>query len=213
VDQQGVARMVVKAADFQMEKALSSGGDTTIRLTQGADVVSIVLQHAAIEVQRGGRTIRVSPQTAKVEDAEQIRAMLLGSAAVRSFRALSANIENREPTGQEGPLLQAALIDGAIVSMLDGDEGAMSRILKRLNAARKATLHQARFRPAFDDCIGMYEAALLYTQDQFDSCYVSAGDNPSWYWSYWLMKLCYYEQFVRAEQYIFQFISCFTINF
>jgi hypothetical protein len=107
---------------------------------QGKDVVSIAMNHGGYSVARGRKTARLDSQSGQ-EDLDAVRAVLLGSQAVRTFRRLSASLENRDDD-DAGPLLLSTLVDGAIVQMLDGDSGATGRIGKRITRKQRAGLRQ-----------------------------------------------------------------------
>ena len=63
VDDQGNARISVKVGDFTLEKAVAPGGDTTVRLVQGKDVVSVAMNHGGYLVERARKTARFDPQS------------------------------------------------------------------------------------------------------------------------------------------------------
>lgn len=214
VDEQGTARFVAKVDDFTLEKAIASTGDSTIRLMQGKDVVSIAMNQAGYVVARGRKTARFDSQTGKQEDMDAIRAVLLGSQAVRTFRHLSASLENRDDDGDEGPLILSTLVDGAVVQTLDGDSGATARVGKRITRKRRAGLRQARLRPdnLFTDCILNYEMSLIEAWDLFYTCTETAF-NTRWYFWYGAEDLCELEFLIRSQQYIYQFMACFAYPF
>jgi len=214
LDDQGTARVTVTVGDFALQKAVESTGDSTIRLTQGNDTVSIVLNQTGYVIKRGDKTARIDIQSARQEDADAVRSLIAGSAAVRTFRRLTASMENRDENDSEGPLFLGTLIDGAVVAKLDGDAGATARIGKRVTRKQRATLHAVRLmpNPLYADCLGGYEMALLQAWDQFAEC-------RDWAWSYQLFiwffaeDWCEFEWLVRTQQYIYQFISCFAFPF
>jgi hypothetical protein len=214
VNDQGVALFTAKVDDFTLEKAVASTGDTTIRLMQGKDVVSIAMNHSGYVVARGTKTARLDPQSGKQEDMDAVRAVLLGSPAVRTFRRLSASLENRDEAGDEGPLFLSTLVDGAIVQMLDGDPGATERIGKRITRKRRASLHPAMLRPdnLFTDCILSYEMSLMEAWDLFYQCTQTAL-NSAWYIWWSAQNLCELEFLIRSQQYVYQFAACLAYPF
>ena len=63
----------------------------------------------------------------------------------------------------------SALVDGAIVQLLDGDDEAPRRLAKRITRKQRAGLRAVkatRATGAFNDCIGNYEVALLRAYGQ-----------------------------------------------
>lgn len=214
VDEQNNARITVKVGDFTLEKAVAPSGDTTIRLAQGADVVSVAMTRGGYVVQRRQKTARLDPQSGKQEDMDAIRAVLLGSPAVRTFRRLSASLEARENSDSEGPLFLSTLVDGAIVQMLDGDAGAAERMGKRITRKRRAGLQQASLRPGdvFTDCVMNYELSLLDAWDLLYRCTETTFSLNFFFW--WSAEtFCEFEFFLRSQQYIYQFFSCFAYPF
>jgi hypothetical protein len=211
VDEQGNARLGVVVDGFTLEKIVAPTGDATIRLTQGADVVAIAVNHTGYSVARGRRTARFDPQTGTQDDLDAIRGVLLGSPAVRTFRRLTAAIENRDDDAQESPLVLGALIDGAVVQMLDGDGGAPRRISKRVTRRYRAAFHPARLRPAelFNDCILNFEMSLVEASDLYTACTQTSFNTP-WYLRWGSQSLCDLEYLIRTQQYISQFLGCFN---
>ena len=213
VDADGNARLTVSVGDFLLEKALASSGDTTLRLSQGKDVVTIAMTQTGYVVARGKRTARFDPRAGQSDGRDSIRSVLLGSQAVRTFRRLSAALENRESTEDEGPLLMSSLIDGAIVETLDGDTGAAERIGKRVTSRRRARLQAIAFKPeTLRDCVGMYEVALLDAWDLYAQCVYAARTSPWWVMA-WAEDFCEWEWLIRSQQYIWQFIGCVSVPF
>lgn len=212
-DASGNAVLMLKGGDFTLEKVVAQSGETTMRLSQGRDVVTIAISQSGFEVGRGRRSARIDPRTDKQDRADAVRAMLTDSQAVRSFKRLVAALEQRDEGEEDGPLAVSTLVDGAIVQLLDGDLGAPLRIAKRLTRQQRAKLRTAgakRLPGAFVDCIGNYEASLMYAYYQFYSCWQEAREY-SWWSADLVWRLCELEWFIRSEQYIWQFIACFLI--
>src|SRR5262245_20578263 len=214
-DDQGSVRFLLRVEDLAVEKIVSASGDTTIRLTQGKDVVTIMMNHSGYIVQRGRRTARFDPQVGTVADVDAIRGVLLGSSAVRSFRKLATALENRDESEHDTPLMLGALVDGAIVQLLDGDAGAPTRIGKRITRNVRARMKPAKFMPAdllFEDCVLRYEMSLLDAFDLLGQCQDSAWHMP---WYYWFLgeSFCEFEWLLRSQQYIYQFMGCFAYPF
>lgn len=205
-DASGNVVTLMAARDFLLEKAIDSAGNTTIRLSQGRDSVMIAISQSGYSVRRGKRSARFDPRAPQEADIDAIRSVLLGSPAVRTFRRLSSAFENRDED-DHGPLVLSALVDGAIVQMLDGDPGATERLAKRITRKQRATLRAAGAPDDFRDCVALYEQSLLYSYNLFRTCYEAADDQP-WYNRPWLRTLCDWEFLARSEQYIFQLAAC-----
>ena len=214
MDPNGTALFTVKAGDFLLEKALDSAGNSTLRLTQGKDEVTIVLNQAGYLVSRGKRTVRFDPRSpTQAEARDAVRAVLLGSPAVRSLRRLSVILENRDERADESPMMLNALVDGAVVQMLDGDPGAMPRIAKRMVRKQLAKLKVVRLPgETFKDCIGLYETSLLSAWDQYMQC-MEWARNVHWWFEDWAEGFCHTEWLLRGQQYLWQFTSCLALPF
>ena len=211
----GHAVFSVKGGDFSLDKVLAPSGDATLRLAQGKDVVTIAISHSGFQVARGRRTLRWDLRTDKGEGFEAVRTLLLGSPAIATFKRLSASLENRDETEEDGPLAIAALVDGAVVQLLDGDLDAPKRIGRRITRKQRAMLRAVSSRRApdeFRDCLGLYQVALLDAYQQYETCWVDANDS-SWWSRSLLFKLCEWEWAIRSQQYIWQFIGCFMLPF
>ena len=168
-DAGGNAVVTLKGGDFSLEKAVSPTGDATLRLTQDKDVVTIAINQAGFQVGRGRKTLRFDPRTDKGEGLDAVRALLLGSRAVRSFKRLAASLEDRDESEEDGALAVGALVDGAIVQLLDGDLDAPKRIAKRITRKHRATIRTIKAGRApgmFVDCVGLYESLAARLVEQ-----------------------------------------------
>jgi hypothetical protein len=213
-DAGGNAVLTLRGGDFSLEKVVSPSGDATIRLTQGKDIVTIAISSAGFQVARGRRAVRLDPRTDKGEALDAVRALLVGSQTVRSFKRLAASIEDRDESEPDGPLALAALVDGAVVQLLDGDADAPRRIAKRITRKHRAAIRaiKARAPGAFVDCVGLYEAALVNAWNQFGGCY-NESTEYSWWTRDLVFKLCELEWVLRTQQYLWQFVTCFAFPF
>ncbi len=214
-DAGGNAVFTAKGGDFSFEKVVSPTGEATLRLTQEKDVVTIAINQSGLVVGRGRRTVRIDPRTDKGEDLDNVRALLLGSRAVRSFKRLAAALENRDESEEDGALAIVTLIDGAIVQLLDGDTDAPRRIGKRVTRKHRAALRTVaarRLPGGFHDCVGLYEVALMDASRQYGQCWIEANDSFWWSRSM-LFKYCEWEWALRSQQYVWQFIGCFMFPF
>jgi len=212
-DANGNAVFAVRGGDFALDKVVSPTGDATLRLTQGKDVVSIAIGQSGFQVGRGRRTVRVDPKTDKGEGFDAARALLLGSPSVRSFKRLAAALENRDESEEDGALAIVALIDGAIVQLLDGDVDAPKRIAQRITRKQRAAFRPASAKRApdtFRDCVGIYEVSLVDAYHRYETCWIESIDY-SWWTRSWVLKLCEWEWALSSQQYIWQFVGCFML--
>ena len=212
-DAAGNAVLTLKGGDFVLEKVVAHTGDATLRLSQGKDVVTIALSHSGFHVSRGQKSVRLDPRTDKQDKLDGVRSMLTGSEAVRSFKRLVAVLEQRDEREEDGPLALSALVDGAIVHLLDGAVDAPLRIAKRITRKQRASLrvvNAARAPAPYYDCVGGYQIALVTAYGQFESCAIEST-GYSWWSRDFIFQLCSWEWALRSYQYIWQFIGCFMI--
>jgi hypothetical protein len=210
-DTAGNAVLTLKGGDFVLEKVVAHTGDATLRLSQGKDVVTIAVSSSGLQVARGQKIVRVDPRSDKEDKADAVRSVLLGSQAVRSFRRLVASFEERDESEEDGPLALSALVDGAIVHVLDGDPEATRRIAKRITRKQRAglrTVKAVRAPGVYYDCVGGYQIALLDAWGQLESCYIESTEY-SWWSRSLVFTLCRWEWALRSQQYLWQFVSCF----
>ena len=212
-DAAGNAVLTLRGGDFVLEKVVAHTGDATLRLAQGRDVVTIAISQGGFHVARGGRAVRLDPRSVTQEKLDSVRLVLVGSQAVRSFKRLTAALEERGENEEDGPLAMSALVDGAVVQLLDGDPDAPRRIAKRLTRKQRASLRVVKAGRApgvFVDCIGMYQVALMTSYGQFEKCAIESTEY-SWWSRDLVYQLCSWEWAIRSQQYIWQFIGCFMM--
>ena len=212
-DAAGNAVLTLKGGDFVLEKVVAHTGEATLRLSQGKDVVTIAISQSGFQVGRGPQVLRVDPRSDNQDTPDAVRALLLGSQAVRSFKRLVAALEQQDESEEDGPLALSTLVDGAIVQLLDGDAEAPRRIAKRITRKQRASLRAVsatRAPGVFIDCIGLYQVALLDSYGQFESCAIEST-GYSWWSRDLVYQLCSWEWAIRSQQYVWQFIGCFML--
>lgn len=212
-DAAGNAVLTLKGGNFVLEKVVAHTGDATLRLSQGKDVVTIALNQSGFHVARGQKSVRIDPRSDRPDKHDGARSLLTGSQAVRSFKRLVAAMEQRDESEEDGPLALSALVDGAVVQMLDGDDDAARRIAKRLTRKQRASLRivSAKRAPGvYYDCIGGYQVALMTAYGQFENCAIESTAY-SWWSRDLVFELCSWEWAIRSYQYVWQFIGCFML--
>jgi hypothetical protein len=210
-DAAGNAVLTVKGGDFVLEKVVAHTGDATLRLSQGKDAVTIAINQSGFDVRRGQRTVRIDPRSDNDTKLDAARSILIGSQSVRSFKRLVASLEQRDDNEEDGALALSALVDGAVVHLLDGDGDAPLRIAKRITRKQRAGLRVVSARRApgvYYDCIGGYQVALMTAYGQLESCAIEST-SYSWWTRDLVFQLCSWEWAIRSYQYIWQFIGCF----
>ena len=214
-DAAGNAVLTLRGGDFTLEKVVAHTGDATLRLSQGKDVVTIALSQTGFQLARGQKTVRVDLRSDKQDKHDAARALLTGSQAVRSFKRLVAELEQRDESEEDGALALSALVDGAVVYLVDGDTDTPLRIAKRITRKQRASLRVASARRApgvYIDCVYGYQVALMDAWGQFQSCAIESTEY-NWWSRDLIYQLCSWEWAIRSYQYIWQFIGCFMLPF
>ena len=212
-DAAGNAVLTLTGGDFTLEKVVAHTGDATLRLSQGKDAVTIALSQNGFQIGRGSRTVRIDPRSEAENKLASVRAMLAGSQAVRSFKRLVAALEHRDESEEDGPLALSALVDGAVVHLLDGDVDAPRRLAKRITRKQRAGIRAVNAKRApgmFIDCVYLYQVSLLSAWGQFENCYRESL-GYSWYSHDLVAILCEWEWLIRSQQYLWQFVGCFML--
>lgn len=203
----GSAWTEVRVGDLAVDKWVAAAGQATITLNYRSDHVTVRLTAGGYSISRGKRSARLSPNDQNEDHRTALRALLLGSPAVRAFRALTAALERREDDDTGATI--STLLDGALIAMLDGDEGAVDRLGRRATRRARANIRQAAVTAQFTDCVGQYERSLLFALNDFEAC--MSGASELWWWSPIYTPFCSLEFFARSQQYIWQFVTCIAI--
>jgi len=214
IDANGIGYFTIAVGDFLFEKALASSGDSTIRLSRGKDVVTIAASQTGYQVERGKKSARFDPRSQQSR-ADNARALLLGSEAIRTFKRMAAALEDRDESQVDTPLVTAALVDSALIQTLEGEPGAAKRLGKRLTRRQRMDVQPVRAVRApmqFTDCVGNYQLSLVYGWDQYASCLYEAWER-NWYLREWIERACEFEWVLRSQQYAWQFIGCMALPF
>jgi hypothetical protein len=212
-DNTGNAVLTLKGGDFALEKVVAHTGDATLRLSQGKDVVTIAVNQSGFHVARGRKAVQIDPRRDRTDKLDSVRSLLNGSQAVRSFKRMVAAVEVRDESEPDGPLALSALVDGAVVYLLDGDGDAPLRIAKRITRSQRSALRLAsakRLPGVFVDCVGLYQVSLMNAYGQFESCAIESTAY-SWWSRELVYDLCSWEWALRSYQYVWQFIGCFML--
>jgi len=204
----GSAWIGVRAGELTFDKWVTAAGHTTVEIAYQRDRVRLDMTAQYIRVTRGRRSAAITPtpQADSEANAGSVRRLLIGSRAVRAFRALTSALERNEDG--DTALTMATMLDGALVALLDGDDSAIERMGRRVTRRARSRVRQATFATAqFTDCVTEYERAILNAYGILESCY----SQPSWFYYLLNYPFCSFEYLLRAEQYIFQFVSCMAI--
>jgi len=211
VDAEGRGVTRIDGDGLTVVKTMTAFGEAEILVSFKKDRVVFALGPDGISVRRGTEQAKLNPKSLTEADLARAERVIRGSQAIRAFKQLTAQIEFTE--GPDDFFTLGALVDGALVRILDGEVGVVHRLGNRLEARQRARVRQASFAavtPQFQDCVGMWEATLMYNWKTFTGCVDDAGD-AAWYLRTPLAAGCEIEWVLRSQAASFQFFSCAAI--
>jgi hypothetical protein len=197
----GGVRLTGRMSELVFEKTSYADGHFALQLTSGDDVVVFKVGSAGTEVSRGGRIVKLA-DAATDREADEVRALLAGSRAVRRYRLLAAALEQSD---ENSPAAHGVLIAAVVVHGLDGDPGAAPRIARRLATPHAPErLWKIAFTQASIDCWVEYAAHVTTAYNDFQICLLSA----TWYTYQLVSYSCSGLWLIRVEGYWFQYLRC-----
>lgn len=165
----------------------------------GKDRVRIIATQASVSVGRGRSRVALDPRTVDQAAVDRARGLLLTSNAVRGVRALVAELERWESS----PAVDSTLVSGALVGLLDGDLGAVSRVARRLGQRRERRIQQAGLQQTPTWCWSWYSYEVTLAMADMEECVGNAG-----WWNIGQQYACRFVWIIRAELAWFWLISC-----
>jgi hypothetical protein len=127
----GAILLSASSGDLAIRKTVQADGRSDVTITRNNDVVSIVATRLTIVVTRGTRSLAVNINGGHDNQLSRVRALLLGSATTRGLRTLATVLEE---SGADAPERMGLRLTGALIAQLDGDEGAVRRLSRELQA-------------------------------------------------------------------------------
>lgn len=203
----GSAWTEVAAGDLKVDKWVTASGQATIALDYRKDRVLFRLTADGYHVSRGKKSASFSVGDRNDDRRDAARGVLVGSPAVRAFRAFTGALERGSADDNAATI--STMLDGALVATLDGDDGAAERIGRRATRRARANVRPAVAGQMFNDCVGTYERSLLWAFNEYEGCLDLP--NSTFWWSLMYTSYCTSEYLMRSQQYIFQFVSCAAI--
>jgi hypothetical protein len=158
-------RLAASSSGFVIQKLVRPDGGTEVTLERDRDLVSIISTHAAVVVARGRRSVTINVNGDHDEQLARVRALLLGSSATRAARTLATVLEE---SGTDAPEKIGIRLSGALVAHIDGDEGAVRRLSRELQARYAAVTQRAKFRPP--DYSDVYHAGVMKAATDLETC-------------------------------------------
>jgi len=175
-------------------KQVSRDGRMTLQLMVGSDRATFETTSDGLSVTLGRKKTKIDPRNASDRDYENLRIQLARSQSVRQFRRQLAALEAAD---DDRPAVLGTLTAGALVSVLDGDEGAPRRIAKRIAHRQQERLRAVSMSPG---CFPEYEREVVTAWDDLELCYYSVSPL--------LWRVCDLRWFLWVESAWFSFISC-----
>jgi hypothetical protein len=163
-DRAGV-RLAAAGATFSMRKTVVPDGSTDVTIECEGDVVSIASTHVAVVVTRGDRSVTVNINGGHDAQLGRVRALLLGSAAARAGRTLATVLEE---SGTDAPPRMGIRLTGALLAQVDGDEGAVRRLSRELQARYGRSVR--RLLPARTGGLEAYQAGVTKAATDLETC-------------------------------------------
>lgn len=211
LDADGRAVTRIDGDGLTVVKTATAFGEVEIVVSFSEDRVELSLGPNAIRVRRGPAQATLNPKRLTEADLAGAERVIRGSRAIRAFKQLTAQIEFTDAPDDGFTL--GALVDGALVRILDGEVGVVHRLGHRLRAQRRARVRPASLsavRSQFPDCWGEYELTVDGHMDTFIECVDDAGD-ASWYLQSLLAAGCEFDWVMRAETAAFQYLACAAV--
>jgi hypothetical protein len=163
-DRAGV-RLAAAGTTFRVEKTVLPDGSTDVTIECGGDVVSIAATHVAVVVTRGERSVAVNVNGGHDGQLGRVRALLLGSSAARAARTLATVLEE---SGTDAPARMGIRLTGALLAQMDGDEGAVRRLSRELQA--RYGRNPRRPLPARTDGLEAYHGGVIKAAADLETC-------------------------------------------
>ena len=211
LDADGRAVTRIDGDGLTVAKTATAYGEVELVLSVKKDRVAVSLGPDGIRVQRGRAQASLDPKSLTEADLARVERIIRGSQAIRAFKQLTAQIEFDDQPDDGFTL--GALVDGALVRILDGEVGVVHRLRNRLNDRFRARVRPASLsavRSQFTDCWGEYELTVDEHMDTFLECVDDAGD-ASWYLQSMLAAGCELDWVMHAETAAFQYLACAAV--
>src|SRR5215203_3653528 len=161
----GAVRLAAAGAAFTLQKKVRPDGSTDVSIACGGDVVSIAATHVAVVVTRGERSVTVNVNGGHAAQLGRVRALLLGSAAVRAARTLATVLEE---SGTDAPARMGIRLTGALLAQMDADEGAVRRLSRELQTRYARSVR--RLLPARTGGLEAYQAGVTKAATDLETC-------------------------------------------
>jgi hypothetical protein len=186
------------AGDLSFRKVVYADGRYQAQIEQGRDRIAFAGSEGQLVVTYGSRSLTLSADQDDQQPA-RVRALIVSSPALRQFRRLVAQLE---ATGDVTAEVLGLRVTGAIVSEVDGDEGAVRRLSRELRSKFTANIKRVRLRAS---CYDAYQALVVQAAAQMEQC---VGQFSVWNP---MRQVCAGVWTLQVESAWFSFLSCSAI--
>jgi hypothetical protein len=194
----GALLLSATAGDLSFRKVVYADGRYQAQIEQGRDRIAFAGSEGRMVVTYGSKSLTLSADQDEQQPA-RVRALIVSSPALRQFRRLAAQLE---ATGDVSPEVLGLRVTGAVVSEVDGDEGAVRRLSRELRAKFTAGMKKVRLRAS---CYETYEALVVHAAVMMEQCMGQFGVwNP-------MRQVCAGVWTLQVESAWFSFLSCSAI--
>ena len=186
------------AVDLSFRKVVYADGRYQAQIEQGRDRIAFAGSAGRLVVTYGSKSLTLSADQDDQQPA-RVRALIVSSPALRQFRRLVAQLE---ATGDVSPEMLGLRVTGAVVSEIDGDEGAVRRLSRELRAKFSANVKKVRLRAS---CYDAYQDLVVRAAAQMEQC---MGQFSVWNP---MRQVCAGVWTLQVESAWFSFLSCSAI--
>jgi hypothetical protein len=148
-------------------------GASEARLEYGGDAVTVLSSKSTIVASRGRQSVTVNVHGGHERQMRRLRALFLGSEAIRGIRTLATVLDESD---SDAPEKMAVRLTGVLIAQLDGDEGAVRRLSRSLVARYQIA---RRSRRGMTDDWDTYRLGVLKAGDDLEQSLEPFGfTNP-----------------------------------
>jgi len=194
----GALLLSATAGDLSFRKVVYADGRYQAQIEQGRDRIAFAGSEGRMVVTYGSKSLTLSADQDDQQPA-RVRALIVSSPALRQFRRLAAQLE---ATGDVTPEILGLRVTGAVVSEIDGDEGAVRRLSRELRAKFTANVRRVRLRAS---CYDAYQDLVVRAAAQMEQC---MGQFSVWNP---MRQVCAGVWTLQVESAWFSFLSCSAI--
>lgn len=186
--------------DLDVVKVSQANGDFHVRLEARQDLLVLVKTGARLRVTRDGQTAVLALDCADEEGLDLAQAVMAGSRAARTFRAVFLRLGEASRSSAPGASL------GNLDTWLAVLQGEPSAVDRRAPEGRGGGWTVSRVSCAAEGtCYSEYESEVIKAWDDYVQCIYDVRWYPG------LQEVCAFTWLLRVESAWFRFIGCSSI--